>query len=63
MMRSLKRRLEALMRTLTPHQLRLATDAPVIAGSAEHARLEAEGELAGRIIIRPDEPGPEDPIL
>jgi hypothetical protein len=41
----------------------LATDAPVIRGSAEFERLLADGKLAGRIIISPDEPTPEIPIL
>jgi hypothetical protein len=61
MMRSLKRRLEAL--ALTPRQPRLDRDAPLLYGSAEHKRLEAEGQLAGRVIISPDELGPENPIL
>ena len=49
-------RIEALRREL-------AVDAPVLSGSAEHARLLADGKLAGRIVIAPDEPGPEGPIL
>lgn len=49
-------RIEALRRDI-------AADAPVIAGSAEHARLLADGKLAGRVIISPDELGPENPIL
>jgi hypothetical protein len=40
----------------------LAVDAPVLAGSAEHARLLADGKL-GRIVIAPDEPTPKEPIL
>jgi hypothetical protein len=39
----------------------LAADAPVLAGSAEHARLLAEG--TSRIVISPDEPIPVEPIL
>ena len=41
----------------------LAVDAPVLAGSAEHARLMAEGKLTGRVVIAPDEPTPTEPIL
>ena len=40
----------------------LADDAPVLAGSAEHARLMADGKLAGRVAISPDEPVPPEPI-
>lgn len=42
---------------------RFAADAPVIAGSAEHARLIAEGKLTGRVVISPDGPIPSEPIL
>ena len=55
-------------RYTTPKEVRalkrnLAADAPVIAGSAEHARLIADGKLVGRIVIAPDEPTPSEPIL
>ncbi len=41
----------------------LAADAPVIAGSAEYERLLADGKLAGRVVVRPDEPVSAEPIL
>ena len=41
----------------------LAVDAPVLAGSAEHARLLADRKLAGRVVISPDEPIPAEPVL
>ena len=49
-------RIEALRREL-------AVDAPVLSGSAEHARLQAAGKLSRRVIIAPDELGPENPNL
>jgi hypothetical protein len=49
-------RIEALRREL-------AVDAPVLFGSAEHARLRAAGELSRRVIIAPDEDVPANPFL
>jgi hypothetical protein len=41
----------------------LAVDAPVLAGSLEYERLKAQGLLTDRVVLSPDEPPPEGPIL
>jgi hypothetical protein len=64
---ALKRRVAAIgarsENRLATLRRKLAADTTVIAGATEHARLMAEGELAGRLVIAPDEPLPAEPIL
>ena len=44
-------------------RLKLAADAPVLSRSTEHERLQKAGLMTGRVVISPDEPAPEGPIL